>query len=190
MRSLTGIPVLFSSDKQVSWNSRRSSSCRFMSCSNRDSRRSFERGEVHLSFDKIFIGGLEVLDEFLFVALAVMDITAKLFEPHLFQPVVDHIECGAFFTHKENVLAAGHKIGDQIGDRLALAGAGRPLDNITFSSPAFQDRLRLRRGRRLRRGTSRPVGYHPHQLRRSLRGWSPNNASKVWCRSCRSMATL
>src|ERR1700722_18167429 len=68
-----------------------------------------------------------------------MNVTTKLLQPHLFQPVIDHVQCGPLLTYKENALPAGYKVGDEIGDRLALAGAGRPLDDIALPRPAFQD---------------------------------------------------
>src|ERR1700722_16502942 len=68
-----------------------------------------------------------------------MYVTTKLLQPNLFQPVIHHVQCGPLLTYKENALPAGYKIGDEIGDRLTLAGAGRPLDDIAMPRPAFQD---------------------------------------------------
>ena len=74
-----------------------------------------------------------------------MNITTKLFQSNLFQAVIDHVQCGPLLTYKENTLPAGYKVGDEISDRLTLAGAGWPLDDIAVPGPAFQDGVCLGR---------------------------------------------
>src|SRR5579871_3585144 len=51
----------------------------------------------------------------------------------------DHVESSSFLADEEDVLSPGHKVGDQVGDRLALSCARRPLDDIAVAGPALQD---------------------------------------------------
>src|SRR5215831_3104217 len=96
-------------------------------------------GQVHPAVDEIFIGRLEVPDEIAFVPLAIMNIAAQLFQAHLLQPVIDHVEGCPFLTDEKYALPPRRKICNEIGDRLALACSGRTLDDIAVPGPALQD---------------------------------------------------
>ena len=51
-----------------------------------------------------------------------------------------HVDGGALFTDEEHALSARNVIGNQVGDRLAFAGAGRPLNNVTGAGLRARDR--------------------------------------------------
>ena len=77
-----------------------------------------------------FVCRLEVSDELLLVGLRVVNQATKLMELLLFQAGVDHVDGRPLLADKQHLLAAHHVIGNQIGDGLGFAGAGRSLNDV------------------------------------------------------------
>ena len=96
------------------------------------------------SVKKPLVGLLQIHDESLLVGLGIMDQAAQVAEAALAEPGIDHVDRRALLADEEHPLAASHVIGNQVGDRLRFAGAGRSLDDVAGAGPGFLDRRRLR----------------------------------------------
>ncbi len=76
--------------------------------------------------------------------LGIMDQAAEVAEAALAEPGIDHVDGRPLLADEKHALAAGDIIGDQIGDRLRFAGAGRALDDVAAAGPGLFDRRCLR----------------------------------------------
>ena len=72
-----------------------------------------------------------------------MQVKNQLAEVLLAKPLGHGIDRGAFLRHEQDFLAAGNQRGDQVGDRLALAGSRRPLDDQALAREHRVDRVVL-----------------------------------------------
>ena len=97
----------------------------------------------------------QALDERLLVGLGVVDEARQLVEAALAQPGVDDVDRRPLLAHEQDPLAAGDVVGDEVRDRLRLAGPGRSLDDEALAVRARGDRGDLRAVRRERRGSAR-----------------------------------
>jgi len=76
-----------------------------------------------------FVGFLERRDEGLLVGLRVVNERRQPVEAELSEPVVDDVDRGALLADEQDSLAARDVVGDEVRDRLRLAGPRRPLDD-------------------------------------------------------------
>src|SRR5262245_2944499 len=88
---------------------------------------------------------LQIINESFLVALAVMNERANVTKADLLEPMEYDVQSCAFLADEQHALSAGHVVGDEVGDRLRLAGAGWSLDNITLTGPGSGNGLRLAR---------------------------------------------
>ena len=58
---------------------------------------------------------------------------AEITESHPVQPTFHHFQGGHFFTDEQDIFISGEQFGDDIRNRLGLAGAGRPFHYQTFA---------------------------------------------------------
>ena len=96
-----------------------------------------------LAGDEGFVAGLEVFDEGFLVGLGVVNEAAEVMQAFLLEPEVDDVDGGAFFADEEDAFSAGGEVGDEVGDGLAFAGAGRALDDDGFAFATGGDGARL-----------------------------------------------
>ena len=80
-----------------------------------------------------------------------MQFQAKRAKPDAGQAAVHHFKCGHLFGHEQHRLALGQAVRNQVGDGLALAGAGRAFEHQIASGIDRANRLELRRIRQHRR---------------------------------------
>ena len=88
---------------------------------------------------ELFVSLLEILDEFLFVGLRIVDQAAEFIEPPLAQPVEHDINRGALFAHEQDAPAPRDVVGDQVCDGLRFARARRALDDVAGAGPGARD---------------------------------------------------
>ena len=74
-----------------------------------------------------------------------MQVQHQLAEVLLAKPLGHRIDRGALLGHEQHFLAAGNQRGDQVGDRLALAGSRRALDDQALPREHRVDRVVLAR---------------------------------------------
>ena len=74
-----------------------------------------------------------------------MQLEAHVAEPDARQPPLHDLQRGHLLGHEEHLLALPHGRGDEVRDRLALAGPGRALDDEVAAPPDRLDRQGLRR---------------------------------------------
>jgi hypothetical protein len=82
----------------------------------------------------VLVGLLEIEHEGFLVGLRVVDHAAQLVQAALAQAVEDDVDRGPFLADEEHPLAAPDMVGDQVGDGLRLAGAGRALNDVALAT--------------------------------------------------------
>ncbi len=120
----------------------------------RETRSGSDRGGARVSrhgpglrFEPRLVHALQVLQERLLVFLRIVHEAAERAEPHLHEPRVHHVERGALLAHEQHTAPVGDGVGDEVRDRLGLAGARWPLDHERGAAPRACDRGRLCRVR-------------------------------------------
>ena len=85
----------------------------------------------------------ELVDDFFFIRAIAMERETEFFQAEFFQLVIDHVQGGAFLRDEEDFLPLGEAFRDHIRDGLALARAGRSLQDKALSALRQQDGLIL-----------------------------------------------
>ncbi len=73
-----------------------------------------------------------------------MDQAAQVAQAALAETGIDHVDRRPLLADEQHPLAAGHVVGDQVGDRLRFPGAGRALDDVAGAGPGLFDGRGLR----------------------------------------------
>ena len=73
-----------------------------------------------------------------------MQLEAGVAQADRVEPSLDDLERGELLGDEQDRLAAPDRVGDQVGDRLRLAGPGRPLDHQVPPPVHVEDRQQLR----------------------------------------------
>ena len=63
-----------------------------------------------------------------------MQFQTEIAEAYPIQAAFHHFQRGHFFTDKQDIFARGEQLGDDIGNRLGLAGARRPFHYQTLAN--------------------------------------------------------
>ena len=96
---------------------------------------------------------VQLVDHVELTRFARMQFQAELAQPHFAQAAIDHVERGNLFRHEQHALAFGQALGDQVGNGLALAGAGRADQHEVLALGACHHGRQLRRiGRQRAKG--------------------------------------
>ena len=74
---------------------------------------------------------------------AVMQVKDEVSQPDAPQPVQDGVDRGALLGHEQDPLAASGQAGDQVSDRLRLAGSRRPVNDQVSTADRAVDGIRL-----------------------------------------------
>ena len=85
----------------------------------------------------------QILDHALFLCLVIVEREAVVFKSDILKSSVDHAERCHLLGDKQYLPAARQRVGNDIGDRLALSCAGRPLQHETDSVPGQSDGVLL-----------------------------------------------
>src|SRR5262249_54481335 len=93
----------------------------------------------------LFVRLFQIPDESSLVALRIVDEAGKPRQPLHLEPVVDDVDGCSLLADEEDPFAARDIVGDEVGDRLGLPGAGWSLDDETASLTGTGDRAGLRR---------------------------------------------
>src|SRR6185436_15445448 len=93
---------------------------------------------------EFFVGLLEILNEFLFIRLRIVNETTEFIEALLAKAMKHDVDRGALFANEQHAFAAGDVIRNQVRDRLQFAGAGRALNNVTVTGSGARDGRGLR----------------------------------------------
>jgi hypothetical protein len=88
------------------------------------------RGRAGRTLERALVGRLQVEDELPLVCLRIVDQADEVVQAALPQPVVHDVDGRALLAHEEDPLPLGQQVGHEIGDRLGLPGARRPLDDV------------------------------------------------------------
>ena len=93
-------------------------------------------------------GGLEsardVREQRLAILVDIVDHRQGLAEPDRGHALADHVERRALLAHHRDAFAAAQRLGDQVDDDLALAGAGRSVDHRRAMTAGLGDDRALR----------------------------------------------
>ena len=101
----------------------------------------------------------ELLENVSLFRLRGMQFQAERTQPDAGKAPVHHFERRHFFRDEQHCLAFGQAVRDQVGDGLALAGAGRAFEHQVAAGIDRADRLELRRiGQERRQDVLRAVG--------------------------------
>jgi len=88
-------------------------------------------------------GRAEVTGDPLPVPGAFVNVQHHVTQVHALEPGQHGVDGGAFLRHEQDLPAACHQRGDQVGDGLALAGAGRPVDDQALAGQHGVDGVAL-----------------------------------------------
>ena len=100
-----------------------------------------------------------------------MELEAEGPEPDFRQACVDDVKCGLLLGNEEDATAVCEIVGDQVRDRLRLAGAGRTVQDEGLAELGVED------GRQLRRvGAQGTVEVHRIEMLRDLLRWEDLDA--------------
>ena len=72
-----------------------------------------------------------------------MELQAERIQADLIQPFLDNLERRLLFGHEEHPLALVKRIGDNVGNGLALAGSGRAVHDETAPGNGIPDGIKL-----------------------------------------------
>ena len=78
-------------------------------------------------------GAFQRLQDFAFIGLVAVQFQAEVAESHPVQPTFHHLKGGHFFTDEQDIFASSEQFGDDIGNRLGLAGARRSFHYQTLA---------------------------------------------------------
>ena len=90
-------------------------------------------------------GLVQLVQHVKLAALVGMQFQAKLAQSHFAQAAVHHVQRSNFFCHKQHPLAFGQALRNQVGNGLALAGAGRANQHKVLAPRRRHDGRQLRR---------------------------------------------